>query len=143
MKQICVIEDDPWLGQLLELSLLQVFADAQINRFDKLQPALNHLRGQPLDLLLCDLKLPDGSGLDALSLAMQRHPKSFRVLISSHIERHSVQAAIHAGATDFIAKPFSIDSLLDRFQRYGASPGQAPVTSHLGNLDDFLKQRLQ
>lgn len=143
MKQICVIEDDPWLGQLLELSLLQVFADAQINRFDKLQPALNHLRGQPLDLLITDLKLPDGNGLDALAMAAQRHPKSHRILVTSHIERHSVQAARQAGVTDFIAKPFTIDNLLARLQRYGAGPGQAPVANDLADLDHFLSQRLQ
>ncbi|SDU32915.1 response regulator [Halopseudomonas salegens] len=143
MKHICIIEDDPWLGQLLELSLQQVFSSADINRFAKLQPALNHLRGQPLDLLISDLKLPDGSGLDALQLAAQRRPHSHRILVTAHIERHSVQAARRAGATDFIAKPFTIDNLLNRLQRLGASPGQAPVATDLADLDHFLGQRLQ
>ncbi len=143
MKHICLIEDDPWLGQLLELSLRQAFAEAEVHRFDQLHAALNHLRGQPLDLLLSDLKLPDGSGLDALQLAAQRHPQSHRVLVTAHIERHSVQAARQAGATDFIAKPFTLDNLLTRFQRYGASSGQAPEATKLADLDHFLAQRLQ
>ena len=143
MTQICIIEDDPWLAQLLALHLQHGVHNARIHCFQSLQPALKHLREQPLDLLLCDLKLPDGSGLEALETASKQHPNSQRILLTAHIERHNVLAARRAGASDFIAKPFTMQRLLERLHPLSTTGNQPADAGKLTDLDSFLRQRLQ
>jgi two-component system response regulator PilR (NtrC family) len=63
------------------------------------------------DLVLCDLMLPDGSGLDLLRDVKAQNPSIPVVMITAHTSTKSAVDALKAGAHDYIAKPFDIDEL--------------------------------
>src|SRR5207249_576385 len=63
------------------------------------------------DLVLCDLMLPDGSGLDLLREIKSQNPSIAVVMITAHTSTKSAVEALKAGAHDYIAKPFDIDEL--------------------------------
>jgi two-component system response regulator PilR (NtrC family) len=63
------------------------------------------------DLVLCDLMLPDGSGLDLLREAKAQNPLIAVIMITAHTSTKSAVEALKAGAFDYIAKPFDIDEL--------------------------------
>jgi DNA-binding NtrC family response regulator len=63
------------------------------------------------DLVLCDLMLPDGSGLDLLREIKIQNPSIAVVMITAHTSTKSAVEALKAGAHDYIAKPFDIDEL--------------------------------
>ena len=63
------------------------------------------------DLVLCDLMLPDGSGLDLLRDVKAQNPSIPVVMITAHMSTKSAVDALKAGAHDYIAKPFDIDEL--------------------------------
>jgi two-component system response regulator PilR (NtrC family) len=63
------------------------------------------------DLVLCDLMLPDGSGLDLLRDVKAQNPSIAVVMITAHTSTKSAVEALKAGAHDYIAKPFDIDEL--------------------------------
>jgi two-component system response regulator PilR (NtrC family) len=67
-------------------------------------------RNEP-DLILCDLMLPDGSGLDLLREAKAQNPSIAVIMITAHTSTKSAVEALKAGAFDYIAKPFDIDEL--------------------------------
>jgi two-component system response regulator PilR (NtrC family) len=63
------------------------------------------------DLILCDLMLPDGSGIDLLREVKTATPSIAVVMITAHTSTKSAVEALKAGAFDYIAKPFDIDEL--------------------------------
>jgi two-component system response regulator PilR (NtrC family) len=63
------------------------------------------------DLILCDLMLPDGSGIDLLREVKAATPSIALVMITAHTSTKSAVEALKAGAFDYIAKPFDIDEL--------------------------------
>src|SRR5712692_5298425 len=63
------------------------------------------------DLVLCDLMLPDGSGIDFLRELKGQNPSIPLIMITAHTSTKSAVDALKAGAFDYIAKPFDIDEL--------------------------------
>jgi two-component system response regulator PilR (NtrC family) len=69
-----------------------------------------HAKHEP-DLILCDLMLPDGSGIDLLREVKASSPSVAVIMITAHTSTKSAVEALKAGAFDYIAKPFDIDEL--------------------------------
>jgi two-component system, NtrC family, response regulator PilR len=63
------------------------------------------------DVVLCDLMLPDGSGIDLLKEIKSQTPSIAVVMITAHTSTQSAVDALKAGALDYIAKPFDIEEL--------------------------------
>ncbi len=63
------------------------------------------------DVVLCDLMLPDGSGLELLREIKTQTPSIAVIMITAHTSTKSAVDALKAGAADYIAKPFDVDEL--------------------------------
>ena len=63
------------------------------------------------DVVLCDLMLPDGSGIDFIRDVKAHSPSIVFVMITAHTSTRSAVEALKAGAVDYIAKPFDIEEL--------------------------------
>ncbi|UCG61742.1 MAG: sigma-54-dependent Fis family transcriptional regulator, partial [Candidatus Zixiibacteriota bacterium] len=61
------------------------------------------------DVILLDIILPDGNGLDLLKELLERDSRQIVVMISGHADIDTAVQAIRAGAYDFIEKPLSLD----------------------------------
>jgi DNA-binding NtrC family response regulator len=72
-----------------------------IKEFDTEQPAV----------VLLDINLPDGSGLDALHEIKRRQPDSVVIMVTSEVIIENTIAALRGGAYDFISKPISLEEL--------------------------------
>jgi DNA-binding NtrC family response regulator len=68
------------------------------------------LKTEP-ELVLCDLMLPDGSGIDLLRDIKTQNPAVTVIMITAHTSTKSAVEALKNGAFDYIAKPFDIDEL--------------------------------
>src|SRR5216117_1063346 len=69
------------------------------------------LQKDEIDLVLCDLMLPDGSGLELLREIKSQNPSIAVIMITAHTSTKSAVDALKAGAADYIAKPFDVDEL--------------------------------
>ncbi len=67
-------------------------------------------KGEP-DTILCDLMMPDGSGIDLLREIKEAHPAVPVIMITAYTSTRSAITALKEGAYDYIAKPFDIDEL--------------------------------
>ncbi len=65
----------------------------------------------PFDLVLADLKLPGGTGLDILKAAHARSPETLVSIVTGYASLETAIQAIHLGAYDYITKPFSLDEI--------------------------------
>ncbi|MCA1581977.1 MAG: sigma-54 dependent transcriptional regulator [Acidobacteria bacterium] len=63
------------------------------------------------DLILSDIKMPDGNGLDLLRKVKAESPKTPVIMITAHTSTSDAIEAMKAGAVDYIAKPFNIEEL--------------------------------
>src|SRR5688572_7063457 len=61
---------------------------------------------QPFPVVLTDLAMPDGSGLDVIAAAKARSPSTEAILLTAHSTVENAIAAMRSGAYDFVAKPF-------------------------------------
>ena len=76
-----------------------------------LQAALAALEGEPPDLIIADVRLSDGDGLDIVRAARTRlHPPPV-IVVTGFSSAQSRRDALAAGATAYLAKPFSTSAL--------------------------------
>ncbi len=64
------------------------------------------------DVILCDIKMPDGNGLDLLSKVRAEGLPTPVIMITAHTSTEDAIQALKRGATDYIPKPFNNDELV-------------------------------
>ena len=83
--------------------------------------ALSELRSQPFDLVLSDLGLPDGSGLDLMRRLRERHGLS-GIALTGYGMDEDVRRSLEAGFTEHLVKPITFQRLEAAIERFFASP---------------------
>ena len=76
------------------------------------QDGLEKIQSEPFDLVLLDVMMPDGRGIDLLEPIRDRDPETVAVLITGYATVELAVDAIKRGAYDFISKPFTAQMLL-------------------------------
>jgi signal transduction histidine kinase len=77
-----------------------------------LQEGLEQIQSGEFDVVLLDVMMPDGRGLDLLDPIREKDPDTVPIIITGYATVELAVEAIKAGAYDFISKPFSPDLLL-------------------------------
>jgi DNA-binding response OmpR family regulator len=113
-KIIQVVEDDPDIRFILEY----VLADSGfvLEIFDSIKAFSNRRRTNEVDLILLDVQLPDGNGIDLCrDLKNSELTKHIPIVVMSANASRS-RAIIEGKADEFIAKPFDLDKFVLRIQ---------------------------
>lgn len=112
MTVIWLVEDDPSIGPGLVRTLAAEGYGVQLARSVAEADAL---AGEP-ELLLLDLGLPDGDGLDLCRRLSARHPGLPTIILTARTGEIDVVLGLDAGAIDYITKPFRLSELLARIR---------------------------
>ncbi|MCA0240878.1 MAG: response regulator transcription factor [Proteobacteria bacterium] len=100
-----VVDDHPLVREALAAVLLQLRPGAEVVQAASASAALAALRdGAAVDLVLLDLRLPDGSGLALLPTIAAQSIGTAVVLLSGELDRATVQQAFAAGAVGCVPK---------------------------------------
>ncbi len=91
-----------------------------------LNDTIKLIHEQPIDLLITDLRLPDGNGIEAIKLIREIQPKAEVMVISVLGDHNTVIRAIEAGATGFLLKDASSFNLIEAVEELMA--GGSPVS---------------
>ena len=111
MKRILCIEDDRAQGRGIALALAG--GDRDIETAATLAEGRRRLGEAAWDLLVLDLNLPDGNGLDLLSGLRRTSRIPVLILTANDLESDQV-AGLELGADDYVTKPFSLAVLRAR-----------------------------
>lgn len=136
MEQILIVEDDSGLSRGIALSLA---GDSRhFTLCGTLGEARAALAAGCYDLILLDMGLPDGSGLDLCREIRRREQVPILFLTANDTELDEV-AGLEAGGDDFLTKPFSLAVLRARVAALlRRSAGRGGQVYHLGDLElDF------
>lgn len=112
--RILLVEDDPIIGDGLVAGLeLDAFA---VDWSETKSSALTALKTAEYDLVILDIGLPDGSGLDILK-SLRRDKNDIPVLIlTAYDELSDKIKGLDQGADDYLVKPFDLDELRARIR---------------------------
>jgi two-component system KDP operon response regulator KdpE len=120
---VLIVDDDPLVGDSLD-----VFFEAenwQVDRAATISHTRKQLEENPgrYDLILLDVRLPDGNGLDFLE-EVERGTIAPVIVISTHANDAGRLRALGLGAEDFLSKPVQPEELLGLMKRLPVAPGQ-------------------
>ena len=105
--RILIVDDEPGLREMLTILLKRERYDVvAAPGFARAREAIQ-ASPSPFALVLTDLVMPDGSGLDLLTTAKQRNPATEVIVMTAHSTVEHALDAMRRGAYDFVAKPFS------------------------------------
>ncbi|MGD9974615.1 MAG: sigma-54-dependent transcriptional regulator [Desulfatirhabdiaceae bacterium] len=102
---ILVVDDELSMRELLELMLCK--EGYRVCCAENGKKALSLLEKKSFDLLLCDIRLGDLTGLDVLKAAKKHTPDIPVIMISAYTTTELAVASMNEGAYDFVPKPFN------------------------------------
>ena len=108
---ILVVDDEPGLREMLTILFRRERYD--VTTCPGFVTAREAIRNTPsaYGVVLTDLMMPDGSGLDVLSLAKERSPETEVIVMTAHSSVETAIEAMKRGAYDFVTKPFATSEL--------------------------------
>lgn len=112
MEQILIVEDDRELNQGLCKALAE--ADRKLISCQTIKSVREQLMCSSVSLVLLDINLPDGNGLELLQEIKAQTPKLPVILLTANDTDMDIVDGLERGADDYITKPFSLAVLRAR-----------------------------
>ncbi len=110
MTRVLVVDDEPGLRQSLGLLLSDAGYDVAAE--GDAQRALERATTEPVDLVLCDVRMPGMDGLAFLRAYRERGGGGLVIMMSAYGGEEAALAAMKEGAYDYIPKPFRPDEVV-------------------------------
>ncbi|MDO8962450.1 MAG: nitrogen regulation protein NR(I) [Methylophilus sp.] len=115
MKPIWILDDDKSIRWVFEKALART--DLEFKTFSSTAEALNALNREQPQVVVSDIRMPNGSGLDFLSDIKQKYPEIPVIIMTAYSDLESAVAAFQGGAFEYLAKPFDVDQAIDIIKR--------------------------
>lgn len=107
-NEVLIIDDDEAITWVVKKALEPL--GCRVSSRPKLSAGLRAVKGGS-QLVLLDIVLPDGNGLEGLKEIRSSHPGAMVIMITAHGKMESTVEAMKEGAYDYIEKPFDIEEL--------------------------------
>ncbi|MEU4395088.1 response regulator [Kribbella sp. NPDC023855] len=127
--RVLVVEDDPVAAEAHRVYVDRLPGFVCVGLAGTAARALHVLSQEQIDLVLLDMNLPDGHGLDVVRRMRAAGNQTDVVAVTAAREVAAVQAAARIGVVQYVLKPFAFETLRDRLtayarQRRAAESGQ-------------------
>src|SRR3954463_2975592 len=138
MKPIWIVDDDQSIRFVLEKALMR--EDLPTRSFTNTREVLSALDAANDEdgpqILVSDIRMPGGSGLDLLAQVKERHPGLPVIIMTAFSDLDSAVSAFQGGAFEYLPKPFDVNTAVELIRRAfeeslreevaDAAPVQAP-----------------
>ena len=114
-KPIWIIDDDRSIRWVFEKTLARENLDYK--SFGSADEALAELAHSQPQVVVTDIRMPGGSGLDLLQTIKERHPALPVIIMTAYSDLDSAVAAFQGGAFEYLPKPFDIDHAVELIRR--------------------------
>lgn len=141
MKHILIVEDDTTFAVMLQTWLSK--KKFSVVSVSGIAAAKKTLIESSVDLVLCDLRLPDGDGIDLLEWVSNRNVNVPLIVMTSYAAIPSAVQAMKLGARDYISKPVNPEDLLQKinevFNAGVKTEKQIPVSESVPEETNYLE----
>ena len=110
MKTILIVDDEPDLLEILRFTLEE--EGYRTFTASRMRDAIGILRREAIDLVLTDVRMPEGDGLQILAEAKRLNPDTSIILMTGFADVNLAEAKAK-GATALLSKPFDHGKLLE------------------------------
>ena len=115
MKPIWIIDDDKSIRWVFEKALART--EFEFKTFSSVPEAMTALNKETPQVIVSDIRMPNGSGLDFLQDIKQKLPEVPVIIMTAYSDLESAVAAFQGGAFEYLAKPFDVDQAIDVIRR--------------------------
>jgi len=129
---VLAVDDKP---NMLRLMAKVLSGDVEVRKAQNGAEALRILASESVDVVVCDLRMPDMDGLGVLRAARQLRPTAEFILMTAYATVGTAVEALRAGAYDYITKPFEPEEMRAVVLR---AVGRAATGAGLGDGRDEL-----
>src|SRR6187549_1633248 len=143
MKPIWIVDDDQSIRFVLEKALLR--EDLPTRSFTNPRDVLLALETATDEdgpqILVSDIRMPGGSGLDLLSKVKEKHPGLPVIIMTAFSDLDSAVSAFQGGAFEYLAKPFDVPKAVELIRRaVEESLREAVASERPGDTPEMLGQ---
>jgi two-component system, NtrC family, nitrogen regulation response regulator GlnG len=115
MKPIWVVDDDQSIRFVLEKALAR--EQFPVRAFASPRDVLKALEDDSPQVLVSDIRMPGGSGIDLLNTVKQRLPGLPVIIMTAYSDLDSAVSAFQGGAFEYLPKPFDVTAAVDLIRR--------------------------
>jgi len=108
-SRILVVDDERSMREFLEIFFRR--EGFEVSTAADAQTAILCMENDDIDVVITDMQMPEGSGLDVLHAARDISPDAVVIVITAFASTDSAIAAMKEGAYDYITKPFKVDEM--------------------------------
>ena len=139
MKPIWIVDDDQSIRFVLEKALAR--EALEVRSFTNTRDVLAALEHGTPQVLVSDIRMPGGSGLDLLSAVKQHHPSLPVIIMTAYSDLDSAVSAFQGGAFEYLAKPFDVPKAVELIRRALAEGLREEVgEERVGQMPEMLGQ---
>jgi two-component system nitrogen regulation response regulator GlnG len=115
MKPIWVVDDDQSIRFVLEKALAR--EQFPVRAFASPRDVLRALDEDSPQVLVSDIRMPGGSGIELLNAVKQRHPGLPVIIMTAYSDLDSAVSAFQGGAFEYLPKPFDVTAAVELIRR--------------------------
>jgi two-component system response regulator PilR (NtrC family) len=109
VARVLVVDDERSMQEFLEIFLRS--EGYEVETAGDVQSATLHVENDDFDIVISDMQMPDGTGIDVLHATHEHSPETLVIMITAFASTENAIAAMKDGAYDYITKPFQVDEL--------------------------------
>ncbi|MEH7493307.1 response regulator transcription factor [Neobacillus niacini] len=112
MYQLLIVDDEKYAVRGVQTGVQwEKLNISTIHVAYNIRQAKKTISSNPIDLMICDIEMPQGTGLDLLKWVREHYPKVETVFVSCHAEFSYAQEALRLGSFNYLLKPVDYDEL--------------------------------
>ncbi len=134
--RVLVVEDDPVAAEAHRVYVDRLPGFVCVGLAGTAARALHVLSQEQIDLVLLDMNLPDGHGLDVVRRMRAAGNQTDVVAVTAAREVAAVQAAARIGVVQYVLKPFAFETLRDRLTAYARQRRAAEAGQVVADQDE-------
>ncbi|MBU3583112.1 nitrogen regulation protein NR(I) [Polynucleobacter sp. 15G-AUS-farblos] len=115
MKSIWIVDDDQSIRWVLEKALSR--ENIPHKSFSNPNDVLNALEKETPQVLISDIRMPRGNGLDLLQHVKASHPNLPVIIMTAYSDLDSAVSSFQGGAFEYLTKPFDVDKAIELIHR--------------------------
>jgi two-component system invasion response regulator UvrY len=117
MIRILLVDDHPVVRHGIRQILIEGFKTVHVGEADAVASGLASFRGDTWDVVVLDMTLPDGSGLDLLKAIRREQPTQPVLVLSVHPSAHFARRVLAAGASGYLTKDSAATELVQAVEQ--------------------------